>query len=345
MKKKRSIGPPGIYKITNLINNKIYIGSCVGFNQRKGQHKYRLRKGNHDNSHLQSSWNKYGEDAFIFELIEEVENLNNLLEREQHYIDTLNVCDRIVGYNKAPIAGSCLGRKMSKESRAKMSKAKTGVKQSPEVAAKRGLLCRKAILQFDLNNNFIKEFDSVKTAADELGVCRTGISKALSINAIHAKTAYGYIWKYKDETKAVEQKDIAPYFIRKTIDYWYIKVKISTIKWKKLDFKFLTESECIKKVNTFQKIHTSNEFKIFKGQLYTKDIKNIDNTTKYKDFKFKRKTKAVILYTEDGETKNFNSIQECADYLGVLQHSVNRVLNGKRITIKNCKVKYKKKKI
>ena len=58
------VSKPGIYKITNKINNKIYIGSSYSISKRISEHKYQLRRNSHPNIHLQSSWNKYGEDNF-----------------------------------------------------------------------------------------------------------------------------------------------------------------------------------------------------------------------------------------------------------------------------------------
>lgn len=61
-----------VYKITNMENGKYYIGSAKSFALRKWQHRNDLRKGVHKNPHLQASWNKYGPDAFVFEILEEV---------------------------------------------------------------------------------------------------------------------------------------------------------------------------------------------------------------------------------------------------------------------------------
>lgn len=61
-----------IYRITNMINNKYYIGSAESFARREWQHKYNLKRGDHKNPHLQASWNKYGGDAFVFEVLAEV---------------------------------------------------------------------------------------------------------------------------------------------------------------------------------------------------------------------------------------------------------------------------------
>jgi group I intron endonuclease len=79
-----------IYRITNVINNKIYIGSTINASKRWIEHKRDLNKQNHHNALLQNAWNKYGEENFVFEIIEEVLDKSKLLEREQYHLDTLN---------------------------------------------------------------------------------------------------------------------------------------------------------------------------------------------------------------------------------------------------------------
>src|SRR5216684_1737979 len=59
----------GIYKITCTANKKIYIGSAVNLYHRKGQHFSDLRQNKHHNPIMQNAWNKYGEQAFIFEVL------------------------------------------------------------------------------------------------------------------------------------------------------------------------------------------------------------------------------------------------------------------------------------
>lgn len=115
----------GIYKIENIVNKKIYIGSAKNIKNRWYIHKSTLNKNKHENSYLQYAWNKYGKDNFKFEIIEEVD-LDKLIEREQYYINLYNVCDRNHGYNLAPNAGNTLGFKFSKESKFKMSQLKKG---------------------------------------------------------------------------------------------------------------------------------------------------------------------------------------------------------------------------
>ncbi len=80
----------GIYVIRNLINNKIYIGSAINLNNRWFSHRNKLNNNNHVNRHLQSSFNKYGIDNFIFEVLEYVLDKSYLINREQNWIDFFN---------------------------------------------------------------------------------------------------------------------------------------------------------------------------------------------------------------------------------------------------------------
>jgi len=76
----------GIYKIKNTINDNIYIGSAKNINRRWDRHRCGLRNNKHENIILQRVWNKYGEENFIFEVIEICE-IKELLELEQKYLD------------------------------------------------------------------------------------------------------------------------------------------------------------------------------------------------------------------------------------------------------------------
>lgn len=94
----------GIYKITNKVNGRFYIGSSSNIKRRWGHHKSNLRNGTHINSHLQNSYDKHGEDQFEFLLIEEVGRAN-LLAKEQEYLDEAFGGDQEI-YNISRVAGS-----------------------------------------------------------------------------------------------------------------------------------------------------------------------------------------------------------------------------------------------
>ena len=76
----------GIYKIINVVNNKFYVGSAVNFNRRKTRHFSELRNNKHNNKHLQAAWNKYGGEAFVFAIVEEVTDKDKLLTTENKWL-------------------------------------------------------------------------------------------------------------------------------------------------------------------------------------------------------------------------------------------------------------------
>lgn len=120
----------GIYKIKCLINGKFYVGSSINLQKRKGTHFGDLKENRHSNKYFQNAWNKYGEDSFEFEVLEECPK-TLLIEREQHYLDTLTPWKREIGYNIYKDAKSRLGMKCSEESKEKMRQAKLGKKRFP----------------------------------------------------------------------------------------------------------------------------------------------------------------------------------------------------------------------
>lgn len=81
------VGKATIYKIINLTNAKFYVGSTIDWNARVRTHRRKLRAGTHHCVPLQNSWNKYGEDAFVFRVVAEVDDFLDLREVEQVFLD------------------------------------------------------------------------------------------------------------------------------------------------------------------------------------------------------------------------------------------------------------------
>lgn len=116
----------GIYEIINLINNKSYIGSSSDISRRFLSHQSKLKNLIHPNTHLQNAWNKYGENAFEFRILEACKK-DELLEKEQEWLDFYrfnNLWDLL--YNIRIIVSSNLGISFSEESRKRISKAQKG---------------------------------------------------------------------------------------------------------------------------------------------------------------------------------------------------------------------------
>ena len=124
----------GIYLIKNILNNKVYVGSALNITKRWLGHKAELKEGKHHSCLLQRAWDKYGEQSFKFEILEEVSNPQHLLAYEQVYLDYYKSYEVDRGYNICKIAGSPLGIKHSEETKQKMSEAKKN--QSEETKKK-----------------------------------------------------------------------------------------------------------------------------------------------------------------------------------------------------------------
>jgi group I intron endonuclease len=122
---KEDLEKSGIYKISNTVNEKIYIGSAVHFKRRINSHKSNFNKQKH-NSYFQNFVNKYGIDTLIFEIIEIVMDAENLLIREQYYLDFHKPYLKNIGFNICPIAGNTVGVKMTQSHKDATSKRMKG---------------------------------------------------------------------------------------------------------------------------------------------------------------------------------------------------------------------------
>lgn len=142
----------GIYQILNIVNQKAYIGSAKNLNRRKKTHFTQLSKGLHCNIHLQNAYNFYGPDSFKYEVLELTDNL---IEREQYWIDSFSFENL---YNICPKAGSRLGSKnikpISAERKLKMRLANLGKKHSEETKKKLSIVATNIS---DETRNKIKE--------------------------------------------------------------------------------------------------------------------------------------------------------------------------------------------
>lgn len=116
-----SVYESGIYKIRNLLTNKVYIGSAENLEKRRRSHFSSLKSGTHKNKKLQRSYDKHGKEAFVFEVILFCDK-PSLIMYEQIVIDFFDAVN--FGYNIKPQAGSTIGYKHSDETKQKMKESR-----------------------------------------------------------------------------------------------------------------------------------------------------------------------------------------------------------------------------
>lgn len=179
----------GIYKITNIINNKFYIGSTNRLSARKAEHKYRS-KNKKGNSAIRSAVLKYGEENFNFVVLEVFEfgdwatkeYRNDILSsREQYFIDVLHPQYNIRVKDVTRSIGVC------------SDSQKEHLKRIANLPRDRSSY-KKPIIQIDKDGNFVKEFRCARDAEKELNLYCGSVSRVLSKEYKHTKN---YYFKYK----------------------------------------------------------------------------------------------------------------------------------------------------
>lgn len=90
----------GVYKITNVITNEFYIGCSTNIYKRWSSHKTRFKEKSSKeyNKLLYAAMREYGINNFKFEILEEVNELEDIFEREKIHIIKLDAYEN--GYNE-----------------------------------------------------------------------------------------------------------------------------------------------------------------------------------------------------------------------------------------------------
>jgi len=213
-----------VYLVTNKINNKKYIGKDT--NNRSNY----LGSG----TYIKQAIQKYGKHNFEKTILEYCNSKEELILKEEYWLKKFDAENNLEFYNKTNksfgnsgqteegkkrISIAKKGWQPTKEQKIKMSenrkghlmyteewkqkisKSTQGIKKSEEwkelMKEKMGgnTNRRKKVIQYDMERNFIKEWDYVLEAAHSLGKNQgAGITEVCNGNR---KSIYGYIWEYK----------------------------------------------------------------------------------------------------------------------------------------------------
>lgn len=183
----------GIYKITNMVNGKVYIGQSIDIKRRWTQHKkigHNLSEHKYERDYdkvLYRAMRKYGVDSFEFSIIEECSE-DELYQREQYWIEK---------YQSLSIYGK-------------------GYNLTDGGAGGGGVTQMRATYQYDLDGKFVAEYISIKEATLAMGLNRDNGAIQNAIGQEGA-TSCGYQWRYERFEKIEpivhqsKQKKIAMY--------------------------------------------------------------------------------------------------------------------------------------
>lgn len=209
-----------VYKITNKVTNKVYIGiTNQGSGARYRHHWYESRIG--EPSPIHRSMAKYGEENFTLEIIDFADTYDELKEKEKYWIKQYNSTDRTIGYNlteggdgtfgkklseetRDKIRQKALGRKLSEETKAKMSESRKGKcsDKQREHLSKLQEQCKQKVYQYSKQGEFIAEYDSIIEACKALNLNRDTIRRQLKNPPKNLKDhRIKFLWKTEKTDK------------------------------------------------------------------------------------------------------------------------------------------------
>lgn len=206
-------GKCGVYQIRNRVNGKLYIGSSANLKDRLKDHLGYLTRNKHSNPKLQHSFNKYGVDNFIFEIIE-------FCKKDEQFILEQYWIDYFIGencFNINPVASNppnCKGKKFIRskehckhlsdalkikcqdpEFRKKMSEVRMGKHTGLENANSKSVVCLETS----------KIYESASLADKAYG---WAIGTVSSCCRGERKTALGTHWLFKEDYDKLSEEEI-----------------------------------------------------------------------------------------------------------------------------------------
>ena len=210
-----------IYKITNKLNNKIYIGQVYNKTIIDRFNRHIKDASSQSRSYIDRSIYKYGHDNFVCELIDTATSLQELNEKEKYWIKYYNSTNRNIGYNLTPGGDGgntylCKSEKEMLEIKHKISIANSGSKNGMS----------KQIKALNVRTNEIIHFDTLYEA------CKYFNHKQKGSFLIHCDHKAKNLWR-KEWRFAYENDDF--YYKHLNVEYDKSCNKGTTVKLINLD--------------------------------------------------------------------------------------------------------------
>lgn len=236
-----------IYKLTNTINGKIYIGKTI-FTSEKRWADHIRESQNNQNSILNRAISKYGANSFLLDTLEQCENYN-LNNREKYYIALYNSY-YLYGHGYNMTLGGDGSAKYSDEEILQLWNQGLLVSEialqlnctvntvtnhlynfidKDTIKQRQNKKQEKAVEQYSTYGDFIQIWPSATIAGKTLNIGSSHIGNCCQGRQI---SAYGFLWKFSNDNKPVSQlvdeyilssncKDVYEITKNKQIIKWY----------------------------------------------------------------------------------------------------------------------------
>ena len=184
-----------IYKITNIQNNKVYIGQTIRPIQKRFQRHINDALNNILDTHFARAIRKYGKDSFTIEQIDTASNQEELNKKEQYWIQYYDSVNK--GYNETDAISKCGGNTYQSKTEEEMEVIKDKIRQTK--LGDKNPMARK-IKRINIITNEVDIFDTVISCAKACGIQNGKISISTRLNG-QIKSPYKKTWifEYYDE--------------------------------------------------------------------------------------------------------------------------------------------------
>ena len=180
-----------IYKITNIQNDKVYIGQTIRPVEQRFHRHINDALNNILNTHFARAIRKYGKDSFIIKTIDTARTQDELNQKEQYWIRYYDSVNN--GYNETDAISKCGGNTYKSKTDEEMSIIKNKIRQTKLGA--NNPMARK-VKRINIKTNEVDIFDTVIACAKACGINNGKTSINTRLNG-QVKSPYKNTWIFE----------------------------------------------------------------------------------------------------------------------------------------------------
>ena len=180
-----------IYKITNIQNNKVYIGQTIRPIEERFKRHLNDALNNIIDTHFARAIRKYGKDNFVLEQIDVAQNQEELNKKEQYWIRFYDAVNK--GYNETDAISKCGGNTYQSKTQEEMEAIKEKIRKTK--LGGKNPMARK-IKRTNVQTNEVDIFDTVISCAQACGIKNGKTSISSRLNG-KVKSPYKNMWIFE----------------------------------------------------------------------------------------------------------------------------------------------------